>query len=429
MLTQVGAFGFLALEELGNEGSLNVGIQDVAAAFRWVRKNIAEFGGDPTRVTAFGLSAGGVIIATLLMAEDGTLDLFDRAVMQSGSAIPFLDQPKHIEGVANLILQRTNCTGVAKVACLRSLPSNILLDAAIEANAYMSTPFGTAFGPVLDGKFITRQHYESLALGLFRKVPIMLSTTRDEGMYFVGSKIQAGTHAPEDIIQHLIPYLTPEQKKQLHQLYPPDTNSMMYHNVSNVLGEYCFQCPAVRMARAYEAHGLPVTKIMFSHIIGIQHLSILGGIFKGISGALHGGDIPFWWQFKSVLDLGSFEGLEVGLANVMLSGLMDFGSCANPSNCTISGVESSIPWVRYPLGRTNLDVPVKTNVYTEPDDDFDEHCEFFQRAIDSNYDSGNMVGQFQPAANVSLLGRPVKLRDPKSGVLSWFTGWPFNQFF
>lgn len=74
---RLGAFGFLPSTHLKKEGSLNAGIWDVAMAFKWVRKYIREFGGDPRNVVAFGLSSGGMILSNLLVADDGKLDLFD----------------------------------------------------------------------------------------------------------------------------------------------------------------------------------------------------------------------------------------------------------------------------------------------------------------------------------------------------------------
>jgi carboxylesterase type B len=73
---RLGVFGFLPLEELKHSNDLNVGLQDVAAAFKWVRKHISEFGGDPHKVTASGLSAGAIAIGSLLCANEGDLDLF-----------------------------------------------------------------------------------------------------------------------------------------------------------------------------------------------------------------------------------------------------------------------------------------------------------------------------------------------------------------
>lgn len=58
---RVGAFGFLPSRELAKEGSLNAGVLDVAEAFKWTRKYISEFGGNPRQVTGFGLSSGGCI--------------------------------------------------------------------------------------------------------------------------------------------------------------------------------------------------------------------------------------------------------------------------------------------------------------------------------------------------------------------------------
>jgi acetylcholinesterase len=74
---RAGAFGFLPSVDLEKEGSLNVGIWDVAESFKWMRKYIQHFGGDPRRITAFGLSSGGMIISNLMVADNGTLDLFD----------------------------------------------------------------------------------------------------------------------------------------------------------------------------------------------------------------------------------------------------------------------------------------------------------------------------------------------------------------
>lgn len=57
---RIGAFGFLQAKELESEGALNLGIQDMAAAFQWVRKYINEFGGNPNLVTGSGHSSGGI---------------------------------------------------------------------------------------------------------------------------------------------------------------------------------------------------------------------------------------------------------------------------------------------------------------------------------------------------------------------------------
>ena len=84
---RLGALGFLGHRDLADPDGLvgNWGIHDQVAALRWVRDNIAAFGGDPGSVTIFGESAGGFSVATLL-GTPAAAGLFHRAVVQSGGA-------------------------------------------------------------------------------------------------------------------------------------------------------------------------------------------------------------------------------------------------------------------------------------------------------------------------------------------------------
>jgi para-nitrobenzyl esterase len=84
---RVHALGFLYLDELfdGAEGTGNLGILDQIAALRWVRENIAAFGGDPDNVTVFGESAGAMSIGTLL-GTPAAQGLYRRAILESGGS-------------------------------------------------------------------------------------------------------------------------------------------------------------------------------------------------------------------------------------------------------------------------------------------------------------------------------------------------------
>ena len=84
---RLGALGFLGHREMADPGRVgrNWGIHDQVAALRWVRDNIAAFGGDPGSVTIFGESAGGFSVATLL-GTPSAAGLFHRVVVQSGGA-------------------------------------------------------------------------------------------------------------------------------------------------------------------------------------------------------------------------------------------------------------------------------------------------------------------------------------------------------
>ncbi|MFG2187576.1 carboxylesterase family protein [Nocardia iowensis] len=80
---RLGVYGFFAHPELGDS---NFGLQDQVAALRWVRTNIAEFGGDPTQVTLAGASAGAMSACTLMTTPQAR-NLFHRAIIQSGSCL------------------------------------------------------------------------------------------------------------------------------------------------------------------------------------------------------------------------------------------------------------------------------------------------------------------------------------------------------
>lgn len=77
-----GIFGFLASDEIGASG--NMGYKDQVLAFRWIKKHIAGFGGDPDNVTAIGESAGAISLSTLLCADIGEEALFARVILMSG---------------------------------------------------------------------------------------------------------------------------------------------------------------------------------------------------------------------------------------------------------------------------------------------------------------------------------------------------------
>jgi para-nitrobenzyl esterase len=85
---RLGAMGFLAHPDLTRESgrsSGNYGLLDIVAALKWVRTNIAQFGGDPSRVTIFGGSAGGIAIS-LLAGAPAAKGLYERAIAQGGVA-------------------------------------------------------------------------------------------------------------------------------------------------------------------------------------------------------------------------------------------------------------------------------------------------------------------------------------------------------
>ena len=182
---RLGALGFLFLGE--HDGSAvgavpNLGLLDQVAALRWVRREIAAFGGDPDNVTVFGESAGSVSVACLL-AMPHARGLFRRAILQSGSA-NLVAPPARAARVADNVLQQL---GIApgRLADLRRVPAEHLFEAQLRV--MMEPPEGAGglpFQPVIDGDILARDPFELIRAGSARDIPLVIGTTLDEMKLF-----------------------------------------------------------------------------------------------------------------------------------------------------------------------------------------------------------------------------------------------------
>jgi para-nitrobenzyl esterase len=189
---RLGAFGFLATEELAadNDGLVgNFGLLDQVLALEWVQENISFFGGDPENITVFGESAGGGSICSLLGAEDA-LGLFHRAIIQSGGGCygfmeASLEAP---EGAFPFeygaqIVGHTYCPDVdmSEVDCLRSLTAQEILDANGLADEVIGGAFGLGnFGPIIDGVFLSEDPLLTIKAGRSGGVPVIIGSNADE---------------------------------------------------------------------------------------------------------------------------------------------------------------------------------------------------------------------------------------------------------
>ncbi|KAI7977493.1 hypothetical protein EIK77_001163 [Talaromyces pinophilus] len=169
---RLGAFGMLSGSEAENAGATNIFLHDQRQALAWIQENIAEFGGDPSRVTVFGESAGAISVGLQLIAYGGRDEgLFSAAIMESGNPYTSLLSTTEADKEASFqkLLNTTNCTeALDSLACLRSAPALSLLEAA-------STPIS------VDGEILPESAASAMANGHFLKVPAMIGTNRNEG--------------------------------------------------------------------------------------------------------------------------------------------------------------------------------------------------------------------------------------------------------
>lgn len=178
---RLGVFGFLAHPELSREsgkGSGCYGIQDQIAALRWVRENIAQFGGDPGRVTVFGQSSGGTSVSILAQSPPAA-GLFHRAICQSGGAMaPVKSRPEESPG----LIQSLPLAEEQGKKFLASLGvKDIKAARALRADAVMKGDTGGLPWPVADGETIVGDPYENYRAGRFNDTPVLVGLTSNDG--------------------------------------------------------------------------------------------------------------------------------------------------------------------------------------------------------------------------------------------------------
>ena len=180
---RVGVLGFLAHPALDREGpSGNYGLQDQLAALRWVKANIARFGGDPKNVTLFGESAGAHAIG-ILMASPLSKGLFHKAIGQSGA---FWDGPNGpLENRAGSQARGSEFAqrlAAGSIDALRAMPADTVNAAALWD--FSSNPAETAFSPNIDGYVVPQVPTVRFTAGKQMRIPLLAGWVAEEGHPF-----------------------------------------------------------------------------------------------------------------------------------------------------------------------------------------------------------------------------------------------------
>ncbi|HEV3140002.1 MAG TPA: carboxylesterase family protein [Vicinamibacterales bacterium] len=168
---RLASFGYTHLAALGAPEEFKsagvCGVMDMVASLEWVRDNIANFGGDPSRVMIFGQSGGGSKTSTLL-GTPAAKGLFHRAAVQSGSTLRIADEAAAAKS-AEQLLQKL---GIAKnrITDIQRVPWEQLLEAQS----------GIPFTPVMDGTYLPHHPFDPAGPAESRDVPVIISTTLED---------------------------------------------------------------------------------------------------------------------------------------------------------------------------------------------------------------------------------------------------------
>lgn len=276
---RLGALGFLAVEGERPAGAL--GLHDQIAALRWVRDNIASFGGDPSRVAVYGLSAGAKSVANL-MASPLARGLISRAASSSGGE--HVATPAQAEAVAETFFRALG-TGPDRI---RDVPAGDILAAQL---ATADSPRATwLWRPMIDGAALTERPVSAIARGSAAGIPLLAQHCVDEcALYQLGAP-----DAYEQAGPVLEGYFGARGRDEILALYArarPDLADDPVRLGVEIMTDERYAIPTTRLADAQAAHA-PVYRSRYDGpLTGLPEAVFPGGSAP----AMHGTDgMPVW---------------------------------------------------------------------------------------------------------------------------------------
>ncbi len=303
---RLGSLGFLAHPELTAESpahaSGNYGMLDQVAALRWVQRHIAAFGGDASRVTIFGESAGSWSV-NVLQASPLAAGLFHRAIGESGGR--FAHNPTLAEAEQGGVALAASL-GATSLAALRALPAEQLANARA---------FNTDV--TVDGLLLTDQVARTFATKQHRIVPVLVGSNADEFTTLTSPALFPKTM---DGYRKMAELRFPGMLAEFDAAYPVKTDADIAGAILGAGRDQSFTLEMRTWARFGSAAGAPAFLYQWTHVPPIPNPKW---------GAYHGSEIIY--AFNNVRQRSDAPALDLRLSDQLSSYWVNFATSGNPN--------------------------------------------------------------------------------------------------
>jgi para-nitrobenzyl esterase len=322
--------GFFDLSEVGGsayEDSVNVSMTDLVASLKWVRENIANFGGDPDKVMIYGQSGGGSKVTTLMGMPSAT-GLYHRASVQSGGGgnAPSADQSREY---ARQVMKELGLSA-NDMASLQKMDWAKLNEAANSAAAKMNPRRGGMFmmgpggpprvgaTPTLDGRIITMRSFSDAAPEISKDIPMLIGSVSEEGNRMASNPTEEEWKAT--LTRQMGEAKATELIAAMKKAHPEKAIRTLSYGVAGLGGRN----HVVSMAKMkHDLHAAPVYQYFFTW---------QSPILDGVAGAWHTSELAFCFDNTKRCEQGTGNTPEAqALARKMANAWANFARTGNPS--------------------------------------------------------------------------------------------------
>ncbi|TDL19967.1 carotenoid ester lipase precursor [Rickenella mellea] len=292
---RLAAWGFIGGAQVNGAGVSNLGLRDQRLALQWIQKYISAFGGDPSKVTIWGESAGSISASLQMLTNGGSSGgLYRAAFLESGSPYPVgnasLSQPFY----DRLVVDAGCATALDTLNCLANVPL-AKLTAAINLSPNFFQTLNQPWVPRVDGDFIPETPYKLISAGQVAPVPFVNGDCDDEGTAFSLNFSNITTEAELEafVSSNEFPAASSGAVKNVAALYPanPAVGSPFGTGSANALSSQFKRIAAIQGDYAFHSNRRFLLKNRASHQTIFSYLTKRNK-FVPILGASHASDLP-----------------------------------------------------------------------------------------------------------------------------------------